>query len=247
MNADQEKSQCPQCKANFRVRPELVGRSVACPKCSTKFVVNPIGAAAAAARPRPSAPTRTSVQGKACVRCQQTVPIALYVAHCNQHLVQDGLNGTFPGLDDDEQFKGDITNEPRFYRHQKCGQVTGMAEKIVRTYLANPWFYGYKSFCLGCQAQAPNDECQWLETGENVQDYIRRLQAGHPRAAEFKAAIVRTTLMVAVVLALVSGIFLAIVGYMIGGWKLALIVLGLAMVLETPTLYFILLRVRGGI
>ncbi len=122
-----------------------------------------------------------------------------------------------------------------------------MAEPIIRTYLADPWMYAYKSFCPGCKGQVWNRECKWMETGENVQDYVQRLQARHPKGAELKAKFIRQTVVAAAILAFLAGALATIAGYFASGMGLAMMLFALVMVLGTPAAFFLLLKLRGGI
>jgi hypothetical protein len=76
----------------------------------------------------------------------------------------------------EERFQGDLTGVPQWYRHQKCGEVTGMPEEIIRSYLADPFLYNDYTFCTGCGNYPHQSECVWVDTGENLHDYNRRLR-----------------------------------------------------------------------
>jgi hypothetical protein len=67
------------------------------------------------------------------------------------------------------------------YQHPACGAVTGMPEKIVRSYLANPFLYSGGSFCCGCIDYRPYAELFWVETGHCLADYFRGLQDEYRR------------------------------------------------------------------
>ena len=70
---------------------------------------------------------------------------------------------------------------PREYVHQTCGTATTMPPDVVRQYLADPWHYlSDRTFCVGCNANVPDRECAWDDTGENLQEYFNRLRAVKP-------------------------------------------------------------------
>ncbi|MCZ2344019.1 MAG: hypothetical protein LC104_19825 [Bacteroidales bacterium] len=69
-------------------------------------------------------------------------------------------------------------DETRVYVHQSCGSSTVMPAEVVRRYQADPWHYlSDQTFCTGCNASVPDQECVWVDTGENLQVYFDRLRA----------------------------------------------------------------------
>ena len=72
--------------------------------------------------------------------------------------------------------QGSLEGVPKVYHHPKCGGATGMPEKIIRSYLANPFLYGDRSFCTGCGDYVPTEELFWTETGQNMAEYNERLR-----------------------------------------------------------------------
>lgn len=56
-----------------------------------------------------------------------------------------------------------------------------MPEEIVRSYLKNPYLYlADETFCAGCGVHVSFSDCEWTETGEDLQVYMNRLRAEKP-------------------------------------------------------------------
>jgi hypothetical protein len=66
-----------------------------------------------------------------------------------------------------------------FYIHDKCSGKTRMPEKIIRSYLQNPYLYGEMTFCYACQAYVAMSEVKWEATNETLSDYFQRLKEQH--------------------------------------------------------------------
>ena len=54
-----------------------------------------------------------------------------------------------------------------------------MPEEIVRSYLENPFLYADSTFCTGCSDYFPGAELHWIDTGECLADYTKRLQRSY--------------------------------------------------------------------
>ncbi|MFI8523330.1 hypothetical protein ACIGB8_02725 [Promicromonospora sukumoe] len=52
-----------------------------------------------------------------------------------------------------------------------------MPEEIVRSYLANPFLYGDRSFCTGCGDYVSKAELCWIETRQPLREYFDALRA----------------------------------------------------------------------
>jgi hypothetical protein len=115
---------------------------------------------------------------KRCPFCHQDVPLPLFNAHVAEHtrLREDGQMTDHVTVAPDERFQGELQGVPHWYRHQKCGAVTGMPEEIIRSYLADPFLYNDYTFCTGCGKYPHQSEFFWVDTGENLHDYNRRLR-----------------------------------------------------------------------
>jgi hypothetical protein len=115
---------------------------------------------------------------KRCPFCHQNVSLALFNAHVAEHtrLGEDGQMNDHITVAPEERFQGDLQSVPQWYRHQKCGEVTGMPEEIIRSYLADPFLYNDHTFCTGCGNYPHQSEFYWVDTGENLHDYNRRLR-----------------------------------------------------------------------
>ena len=120
-----------------------------------------------------------------CEYCHQEVPANQYEAHVKEHtkLQDDGQQVDYATLPADQRHgvELDFENAPKWYQHQKCGQVTGMPHEIIKTYLKNPYFYSGMTFCTGCEDHVPESECVWEETGQNLSEYKDELKAKVPR------------------------------------------------------------------
>ena len=118
-----------------------------------------------------------------CRFCHEWVDEAAYPAHEAKHLeIQpDGQQEEYATLPPEQREEGSLEGVPRVYVHRECGAATGMPEEIVRSYLVNPWLYlADETFCTGCRSHVPFAECEWTETGENLQAYMNRLRAEKP-------------------------------------------------------------------
>ena len=118
-----------------------------------------------------------------CEFCHEYIDKSEYDAHCAEHmkLRADGQQTDYVTLPQEDREQGSLAGVPQVYVHEKCGAATGMPEEIVRSYLKNPYLYlADKTFCTGCGKHVPFRECQWAETGENLQEYTDRLRAEKP-------------------------------------------------------------------
>ena len=118
-----------------------------------------------------------------CKFCHAWVDEAEYPVHEAKHLeIQpDGQQAEYATLPPEEREEGSLEGVPTVYVHRACGAGTGMPEEIVRSYLVNPWLYlADATFCTGCGRHVPFAECEWTETGENLQTYMNQLRAQKP-------------------------------------------------------------------
>lgn len=118
-----------------------------------------------------------------CPYCHESIDSSKYPQHEAEHLRlrEDGQQSEYVTLPPEERAQGDLEGVPQAYIHVKCGAGTGMPEEIIRTYLVNPWTYlADKTFCTGCGTHVPLKECNWIETGEDLQTYTDRLRAEKP-------------------------------------------------------------------
>jgi len=123
---------------------------------------------------------------KHCQFCHEAIPMDQYYAHLQEHLKlrKDGQQTDYATLspekreDDNSRFE----NAPKWYQHKKCGEITGMPEEIIRTYLVKPWFYGAgRTYCCGCERHVPEADCFWVKTGQPLDEYMGILRKGIPR------------------------------------------------------------------
>jgi hypothetical protein len=75
-----------------------------------------------------------------------------------------------------ERFSGSLAEIPCSYVHHECGGATQMPEKIIRSYLVNPFLYGSRSFCCGCNQYIAVENLYWIETEQCLYDYFVGLQ-----------------------------------------------------------------------
>ncbi len=118
-----------------------------------------------------------------CDYCHREVDYFSYADHCERHrrLRPDGQQTDYVTLPVDERERGSLDGVPRVYVHRRCDEWTEMPEDIVRSYLKNPYLYlGDKTYCAGCEKHVPFRECNWTETGEDLQTYMDRLRAEKP-------------------------------------------------------------------
>jgi hypothetical protein len=113
---------------------------------------------------------------KLCPFCHTWVSENIWHSHLDSHtrLLPDGQMQDHVTVRPEERFAGSIAHEPQWYVHPKCGEVTGMPDEIVRSYLADPFLYNDTSFCTGCGTYVPTSELFWQETNESLLAADRR-------------------------------------------------------------------------
>lgn len=113
-----------------------------------------------------------------CAFCHKLVFRPLYPDHRAKHtaLRPDGQMNDHITVHPNGQFQGSLKGVPRAYRHPRCGVATGMPEKIIRSYLVNPFLYDGGSFCCGCNDYIIYDELFWVENGQCLTEYFHNLQ-----------------------------------------------------------------------
>jgi hypothetical protein len=118
-----------------------------------------------------------------CPFCHKRVFRLFYYRHIAEHteLRDDGQMHDHITVREDGRYAGSLDGVPKIYRHSRCGGGTGMPEEIIRSYLANPFLYSGGSFCCGCNNYMPYEELFWIETGESLADYFRKLQEEYLR------------------------------------------------------------------
>ncbi len=114
-----------------------------------------------------------------CEFCHQDVAAWDYPAHQAAHrrLLLDGQQQDYASLPPEARHLGDIAGTPRVYEHVGCGGRTVMQEKIIRSYLRNPFLYDDLNFCTGCGRHVRDRACVWVESGERLDKYMGRLRA----------------------------------------------------------------------
>ena len=130
-----------------------------------------------------------------CEFCHEFINASEYPTHREQHLKlrADGQQTDYATLPEADRENGPLYGVPQVYVHRKCGNATGMPEDIIRSYLKNPYMYlADETFCTGCGTHVAMGECQWQETGENLQTYMNRLRAEKP---ELRPGILMWTLL----------------------------------------------------
>lgn len=273
MTVDQNiaRVQCPNCKAMFRLKAANLGRKVKCPKCESAFQATAIPSGSQPASPVQRQPAKQSASRQPtqtqspqtqpltppqvpagmvrCDRCHQMVPQASYAEHRRSHegKREDGQLNEYPTLPPEERFQGDLTNVPRQYLHAKCGAVTEMPEEIIRTYLVNPFFYGYKSFCTGCGTHIRSKELVWQSTGQDLMTYTRQLQADNPNSAKYRAGVWKMVLGAGLFLGIFLAAIIAGIAFFLTSMMTAAIVFVVSAVVTTVLATMVLLNMRGGI
>jgi len=145
---------------------------------------------------------------KRCDMCHEFVLIQEFDVHYEQHqgTETDGQLSTYPTLPPEQRWRGDLSTIPQSYLHEACGAVTKMPEDIIRTYMVNPYFYGYSSFCCGCGTHVPARKLKWVETGENMFAHTKELQATLPNAKRYRNELLKSIAGVSVLCGLVLGL-----------------------------------------
>ena len=122
-----------------------------------------------------------------------------------------------------------------------------MPEDIIRTYLVNPYFYGYSSFCCGCETHISAKELKWVDTGETLYDYTRRLQAENPNSKKYRSEAIRNLIIAATFVGLILALLAAVIGFFTGG----LIGAGAGFIafslIGSVLAFAVFLNMRGGI
>jgi hypothetical protein len=80
---------------------------------------------------------------------------------------ETGQHGAYWVLSDEELKKGFVRPVRRSYRHEKCGAVTKMGEKLSMTYAREPYFYSH-TFCVECGTHFPVAEFKWVDDNQVV-------------------------------------------------------------------------------
>jgi hypothetical protein len=171
-----------------------------------------------------------------CPYCHEEVPNWKYKLHAAEHEapLPDGQQKDHVTLPPEQRFAGSLDEVPTAYHHPTCGVATTMPEEIVRSYLADPFYLSHstRTFCCGCNEYVPLEEVTWTETGENVSQYIRRLQVEAVRDGRAQAPSMPLGCGVALIGAPLGGLLAALGGW-VGGWPGAGVgaVVGLALAL----------------
>lgn len=233
VSTDKVVTQCGNCEAKLKVREALIGKRVKCPKCSRSFE-----AAVFSGKKTPRSSSRP----------QKTIRFDRFDAEpSSTPPSQSGQLASYPTLPIDQQYAESLKGIPRIYEHEECGQQTGMPEDIVRTYLVDPYFYAYKSYCSGCDKHISMSELRWVDTGETLLEYTRALQAEIPNADKLKNKLITGLMSMSVLAGLLLGVPAGIVGFLISGLSVGLVTLAITTVLFSISTFFGLVQIRGGI
>jgi hypothetical protein len=232
------KSQCPFCTQWMLIPAELVGSEVICPNCDNQFfapklvddddaiivddviahdadppAVSHLSAATNFTSGSSTAPQPPGPDFVRCHFCHQYIPKDQFFEHRAQHngSAADGQQVSTMTLPPEQRYQGSMDGVPDTYFHSVCGQRTTMSKDIIRTYLADPYFYAYRSFCCGCQRSVSQKELVWIDTHEPLTEYFDRIKRIIPdaQAKRQKAitSLLTTSLIGAAALALLGGIF----------------------------------------
>ena len=79
----------------------------------------------------------------------------------------------------------DAEVHPWVYVHERCGGATQMPSNVRDNYLADPCWYFLGTICSRCGGGVPDEQCYWVDTGENLAEYMKRLTRGKSRAYRF--------------------------------------------------------------
>lgn len=120
-----------------------------------------------------------------CAFCHKLVFRPRYEKHRAKHMARraDGQMNDHITVRPQAQYQGPLDGVPQVYRHARCQGGTTMPEEIVRSYLVNPFLYGAdRSFCCTCKDYFPYTELSWVETGERLDDYFRKMREDYLKA-----------------------------------------------------------------
>ena len=81
-----------------------------------------------------------------------------------------GMHEDYWVLSAEERAKGFVRPVRSKYRHERCGVVTVMGEKLSETYARDPSFYS-ATYCVGCKGHFPvgaSGEFVWGGSAEKV-------------------------------------------------------------------------------
>lgn len=118
-----------------------------------------------------------------CVYCHQDIATNDYLDHVRDHkqLQEDGQQNEYVTLPENERIENIPDGTPQDYIHFSCQEVTIMPHEIVASYLKNPFLYmADQTYCVGCEKHVPISECEWVETNENLKEYMQNLRSNNP-------------------------------------------------------------------
>lgn len=75
------------------------------------------------------------------------------------------------------------TKSSRTYLHRVCGEVTQIADSptdIDYTLMCNPFQHVRATYCMSCGRAGPLGQFEWIETGETLADYRKRIRKSVP-------------------------------------------------------------------
>lgn len=116
-----------------------------------------------------------------CAFCHKLVFRLFYESHRAKHTapLPDGQMTDHITVHPSGRYQGSLRGVPQNYLHPACGEVTGMPEEIIRSYLVNPFLYSGGSFCCGCNDYMPYEELFWEETGQSLAEYFQKLKGDY--------------------------------------------------------------------
>ncbi len=199
--------------------------------------------------PVTTAAPQTPAGHKRCPDCHQFIPLNQFDAHAKSHrgAMPDGQQKSYPSLPPEKRYQGSLEGIPKVYHHATCGASTQMPEEIIRTYLVDPFFYGYSSFCAGCGKHISGRQLVWTETGENLYAYTKRLQEPFSAFCKERMRVLGAFFIATLVLSLILGLLVFVGAWIFAGIGTALPVAGGVFVGCWLVIPFILLWMRGGL
>lgn len=193
-------------------------------------------------------PVQTTGQTR-CPDCHEMVPTDQLSFHRQQHLgtASDGQQNHYPTLPPEERYSGSLQGVPQHYLHTACGTVTTMPEDIIRTYLVNPFFYGYSSFCCGCNKHVSAKELTWTETKQSMMEYYRQLQQPFGAFCKERIGVITTLGLAGVAVGFFFALLIFFAVWVFASLSTGLLVGGIVFVIISIISTLILLGMRGGI
>jgi cytochrome b subunit of formate dehydrogenase len=122
-----------------------------------------------------------------------------------------------------------------------------MPEEIIRTYLVNPYFYGCRSYCGGCQKHVPYRELTWVSTNQSLNEYFQKLKILVPNAGRYRKKAIQLLVTTGTLFGVFLGAITGLIIWLTGPLMFALIAFAVVALVGSIAGYHLLKAIRGGI